>query len=241
MTEQPRCLFCDHQLDGRSKMFCTACLPPHGEWEDKRGYQARYSLLYAATGRGLLSMARCDLPKSHPAMPPTPQPQPPRRCRYCDTALPKRNYAACDATACRARLEAEKRERGREQMRRQHERKKDDAEYRRKRKLAKYKRLALEHRLKAEMYERLATGETVDRYNPIDIAERDGWRCSLCDKPIDRDAHYTDPQSLSIDHVIPLSKGGTDTLDNLRAAHMGCNAAKGNRPLPNGEQLRLVG
>jgi 5-methylcytosine-specific restriction endonuclease McrA len=33
------------------------------------------------------------------------------------------------------------------------------------------------------------------------------------------------------DHRIPRSKGGTDTLANLRPAHHGCNSARGDRSL----------
>lgn len=33
----------------------------------------------------------------------------------------------------------------------------------------------------------------------------------------------------TIEHVIPVSKGGTDTWDNVRLAHMICNSIKGNK------------
>lgn len=33
----------------------------------------------------------------------------------------------------------------------------------------------------------------------------------------------------TVDHIIPLSKGGTHTWDNVQLAHMGCNAGKCNR------------
>jgi 5-methylcytosine-specific restriction endonuclease McrA len=33
----------------------------------------------------------------------------------------------------------------------------------------------------------------------------------------------------TIDHVIPISKGGLDVLDNLRLAHWICNIKKGNK------------
>jgi 5-methylcytosine-specific restriction endonuclease McrA len=45
--------------------------------------------------------------------------------------------------------------------------------------------------------------------------------------------------SRSIDHVQPLSRGGSHTTDNVRLAHLRCNVAKGNRG--SGEQLLLVG
>jgi 5-methylcytosine-specific restriction endonuclease McrA len=36
-------------------------------------------------------------------------------------------------------------------------------------------------------------------------------------------------KNLHIDHVIPISKGGTDTLDNVRPSHAKCNLSKGNK------------
>ena len=33
----------------------------------------------------------------------------------------------------------------------------------------------------------------------------------------------------SIDHVVPLSKGGTHTWDNVHLAHKRCNMVKGNK------------
>lgn len=54
------------------------------------------------------------------------------------------------------------------------------------------------------------------------VLERDGLFCHLCLHPI---AH---PDDYEPDHVIPRSKGGPDTLDNLRAAHKGCNRSRCN-------------
>jgi 5-methylcytosine-specific restriction endonuclease McrA len=33
----------------------------------------------------------------------------------------------------------------------------------------------------------------------------------------------------TFDHVIPVSKGGTNDLQNIRPAHRSCNSARGNR------------
>ncbi len=50
--------------------------------------------------------------------------------------------------------------------------------------------------------------------------------CHICGQPIDYDLPHLDPGAYVIDHVIPLTKGGTDTLDNVRAAHRSCNSTK---------------
>lgn len=62
---------------------------------------------------------------------------------------------------------------------------------------------------------------------PIEIFIRDGWVCSLCKKPVDPLAKPKSPWSASLDHVIPLSKGGKHTRGNVRCAHLRCNMIKG--------------
>lgn len=59
------------------------------------------------------------------------------------------------------------------------------------------------------------------------ILNRDGWRCYLCGKDIDRTRAYPHPLSGTVDHVLPVSAKGSDHPDNLRAAHWRCNRRKG--------------
>ncbi len=60
----------------------------------------------------------------------------------------------------------------------------------------------------------------------LQLAERDGWCCQLCDGPVDVEVRYPDPWSASIDHVLPVSKGGSHDIRNLQLAHLGCNSRK---------------
>ncbi|AOQ28952.1 HNH endonuclease [Mycobacterium phage Paola] len=53
--------------------------------------------------------------------------------------------------------------------------------------------------------------------------------CHRCGEPIDYEAHHLDPHSFQIDHITPLSRGGTDTLDNVAACHRKCNRDKGDK------------
>lgn len=76
-------------------------------------------------------------------------------------------------------------------------------------------------------------------YDRQEIFVRDGWKCQLCMKAIHRRRRSPHPLSPSIDHIVPLDCGGTDGVENVQAAHLGCNIAKGVRAM--GEQLRLVG
>jgi 5-methylcytosine-specific restriction endonuclease McrA len=46
------------------------------------------------------------------------------------------------------------------------------------------------------------------------------------------------PRSPTVDHLIPVSEGGTDAPENLRLAHRTCNTKRGTRGTV---QLLLVG
>jgi 5-methylcytosine-specific restriction endonuclease McrA len=54
------------------------------------------------------------------------------------------------------------------------------------------------------------------------VAERDGWRCHICGGQVTR-------KNWSLDHVIPVSRGGPHTYANVALAHRSCNSSKGNR------------
>lgn len=72
-------------------------------------------------------------------------------------------------------------------------------------------------------------GVTVESFRHVDVFERDGWVCQLCDGPVDAGLAYPDPASKSLDHRVPVSLGGPHSLENVQLAHLGCNIAKGNR------------
>lgn len=51
--------------------------------------------------------------------------------------------------------------------------------------------------------------------------------CGICAQRMDRTLPRTDPLSKSVDHIVPLSKGGTHEQANLQWAHLVCNIRKG--------------
>lgn len=62
------------------------------------------------------------------------------------------------------------------------------------------------------------------------VVGRWGSTCWLCKEPIDLSADRRGPSGLSVDHVTPRSKGGTDDLWNLRPAHRRCNVSRQAKP-----------
>ena len=64
------------------------------------------------------------------------------------------------------------------------------------------------------------------------LIDRDGLRCAICGKMCDPNDHswskYFGPKYPSIDHIIPMSKGGGHTWDNVQVAHIICNSEKGD-------------
>ena len=50
--------------------------------------------------------------------------------------------------------------------------------------------------------------------------------CGICGQPIDYELPYLDAGEFVVDHIVPLNKGGTDSIDNKQAAHRACNRDK---------------
>jgi len=61
------------------------------------------------------------------------------------------------------------------------------------------------------------------------ISERDEWTCHICGEYVDDSLPSYSRMSPSLDHVIPLSKGGTDDPKNLKLSHFICNVRKGTQ------------
>lgn len=57
-----------------------------------------------------------------------------------------------------------------------------------------------------------------------EILKRDNFRCVLCGRNVEEDG-----VKLEIDHIIPISKGGLTSKENLRCLCKDCNRGKGDK------------
>jgi len=76
-------------------------------------------------------------------------------------------------------------------------------------------------------------GSKHEKYSIDEILTLYGNNCYICDLPIDLEKPrkvgvFGWEEGLHIDHVIPISKGGDDTIDNVRPTHGKCNISKGS-------------
>jgi 5-methylcytosine-specific restriction endonuclease McrA len=54
--------------------------------------------------------------------------------------------------------------------------------------------------------------------------------CAICGQPVDKKLKWPDPRCATVDHVIPINKGGHPSdLANLQLAHFFCNRQKSDR------------
>lgn len=72
-------------------------------------------------------------------------------------------------------------------------------------------------------------GVDAERFRHVDVFERDGWVCQLCGSPVDPALRGQTSLAPSLDHIIPISRGGAHTMANTQLAHFGCNARKRDR------------
>lgn len=72
-----------------------------------------------------------------------------------------------------------------------------------------------------ETKDRRAHTRTISREVMLKVVRRDGQICQRCHEPVRDD-------EVEFDHMIPISRGGRSTAENLRLVHRDCNRRKGN-------------
>ena len=73
-------------------------------------------------------------------------------------------------------------------------------------------------------------GNTAEKFSREDIIVRDNSICHICKKKVP-------PEEMSLDHLIPIARGGAHTEWNVAVAHNVCNQRRGAGRIP--AQLRL--
>jgi len=84
----------------------------------------------------------------------------------------------------------------------------------------------------------LIKGAFVERIKLVEVYKYRGWICGICGKKINKNLKYPNVRRVSLDHIIPISKGGTHTFNNVQPAHLNCNISKNNKI--DNIQLRLA-
>lgn len=83
-----------------------------------------------------------------------------------------------------------------------------------------------EHRRRARK-----TGNGSERIDRLAVWERDRGHCWICERSIDPELAFPHPLSPSLDHVIPLNRGGGHLMDNVAMSHLRCNISKQDKIL----------
>ncbi len=102
----------------------------------------------------------------------------------------------------------------------------------------RYESLSERDRAKGHRRRARERNALVETFADSEIFERDGWVCGLCFQRVDRRLKPPSPMRASLDHILPLAKGGKHARSNVQCSHWICNSRKGDRA---GGQLRLFG
>lgn len=63
--------------------------------------------------------------------------------------------------------------------------------------------------------------------DPLVVFERDGWLCGIRGIPTDPTAKVPNFFTPTIDHILPLARGGEHSYENVQCAHFICNSYEG--------------
>lgn len=71
-----------------------------------------------------------------------------------------------------------------------------------------------------------------DEIDSLTLFEMHAWTCYVCKGEINKRLRMPNILAATVEHIIPLSRGGTHTWDNTAPAHAKCNFDKGASLLP---------
>lgn len=82
-----------------------------------------------------------------------------------------------------------------------------------------------------------AHGDDIDA---VTLFELFGWTCIICNENIDYRRRCPDWRAATIEHIVPISKGGTHTWDNVAPAHLRCNLDKQDNLLHVAQMEKVI-
>jgi len=98
---------------------------------------------------------------------------------------------------------------------------------------AEIRRVAARTRARTQMKKDIgrarAAGVPFENVKRSEVYEKHNWTCGICGEEIDPTLDPADPKSLTLDHIVPISRGGAHTYANVQPAHRACNVAKADR------------
>lgn len=95
-----------------------------------------------------------------------------------------------------------------------------------------------EYRKRRKHRARVQKPSSREVFSSIDVFNRDGWRCQLCGCRVRQYKRKRNmPREATIDHIIPLSRGGQHSIANCHTACRDCNSRKAAQKRG---QMRLV-
>ena len=83
-------------------------------------------------------------------------------------------------------------------------------------------------------------GKYIETVEVSKLFFRDGGHCKLCGKKLNLKRKVPHPLAITIDHIIPVSKGGEHSYRNTQLACFMCNSKRGDSYPEQGVQLRMV-
>lgn len=95
-------------------------------------------------------------------------------------------------------------------------------------------RLSYDTMKKTRRYERAHRNGKYEVISLVRLYKRDHGICYLCGKHLYLTDDYNRKSAPTIEHVIPICKGGTNSWDNVRLACRDCNVKKGKKILSPG-------
>lgn len=86
---------------------------------------------------------------------------------------------------------------------------------------------------------RRAIYEQGDDIDHLTLFELHAWTCYVCRQPVDRRLRFPHYMAATVEHIIPISRGGTHTWENVSMSHAKCNFTRSDS-LPEDTSCRLT-